>query len=121
MTKARWRNRIKKACQEAGTYQKYYDNAIDTLAHIMELRDRAIEQYEEDGANPVTTHTNKAGATNVQKNPAFAVILDCDAQALAYWRDLGLTPAGLKRLGEKGLVNKDGAGGLAEALAELGI
>ena len=47
--------------------------------------------------------------------------MDCNAQALAYWRDLGLTPAGLKRLGEKGLINKDNSGGLAGALAELGI
>lgn len=121
MTKTRWRNKIKKACIAAGTYQKYYDNAIDTLAHIMELRDRAIEMYEATGSNPVTMHTNRAGAANAQKNPTFTAILDCEAQALAYWRDLGLTPAGLKRLGEKGLVNKDGSGGLADALAELGI
>ena len=47
--------------------------------------------------------------------------MDCNAQALAYWRDLGLTPMGLKRLGEKGLLNKDDGGGLADALAELGI
>ena len=71
--------------------------------------------------NPVLMHTNKGGATNMTKNPALVVIMDCNAQALAYWRDLGLTPAGLKRLGDKGLLNKDNDGGLADALEALGI
>ena len=66
-------------------------------------------------------HTNKGGATNMIKNPALVAIMDCNSQALAYWRDLGLTPAGLRRLGDKGLLNKDDGGGLADALAELGI
>ena len=66
-------------------------------------------------------HTNKGGATNMTKNPALVAIMDCNAQALAYWRDLGLTPAGLKRLGDKGLLNKDNDGGLADALEQLGI
>lgn len=121
MTKQRWKNKIKKACVAAGTYQSYFDNVIETLAGILETRDRAQEKYEAEGGEPVVIHTNKAGAENIVKNPALVVVMDCNTQALAYWRDLGLTPAGLKRLGEKGLVNKDNSGGLAGALAELGI
>lgn len=121
MTKARWKNKIKKACRDAGTYQKYFDSVIETLAGILETRDNAQEKYEISGGNPIVAHTNKNGATNIVKNPALVVIMDCNAQALAYWRDLGLTPMGLKRLGEKGLLNKDDGGGLADALAELGI
>lgn len=121
MTKQRWKNKIKKACVAAGTYQSYFDNVIETLAGILETRDRAQEKYEAEGGEPVVIHTNKAGAENIVKNPALVVVMECNTQALAYWRDLGLTPAGLKRLGEKGLVNKDNSGGLAGALAELGI
>lgn len=121
MTKTQWKNRIKKACRDAGTYQKYFDNLIDTLAGILENRDKAQEWYEESGAKPIVKHTNKAGASNLVKNPALVVIQDCNQQALAYWRDLGLTPMGLKRLGEKGLVNSNKGVGLAEALADLGI
>lgn len=121
MTKQRWKNKIKKACVAAGTYQSYFDNVIETLAGILETRDRAQEKYEAEGGEPVVIHTNKTGAENIVKNPALVVVMDCNTQALAYWRDLGLTPAGLKRLGEKGLVNKDNSGGLAGALAELGI
>ena len=121
MTKQRWKNKIKKACVAAGTYQPYFDNVIMTLAGILETRDKAQEMFEEGGGNPVIEYTNKGGATNTVKNPALVVIMDCDSQALAYWRDLGLTPLGLKRLGEKGLVNQNKGGGLADALADLGI
>lgn len=121
MTKTRWKNKIKKACQDAGTYQKYFDNIIDTLAGILEMRDAAQEKYDAEGGKPIVEHTNKGGATNVVKNPALVVIMDCNTQALAYWRDLGLTPKGLKALGEKGLVKKENSGGLADALASLGI
>ena len=121
MKKSTWKNKIKKACIEAGTYQIYFDSIIDTLAGILEIRDKAQEKFEQSGGNPVVMHTNKGGATNMIKNPALVAIMDCNSQALAYWRDLGLTPAGLRRLGDKGLLNKDDGGGLADALAELGI
>ena len=121
MTKQRWKNKIKKACVAAGTYQPYFDNVIETLAGILETRDKAQEKFEASGGDPIVKHTHKGGATNIIKNPALCVIMDCDAQALAYWRDLGLTPLGLKRLGEKGLVNQNKGGGLADALADLGI
>lgn len=121
MTKKQWKTKITKACKDAGTYQKCFDNVIDTLAGILAIRDHAQELFEESGGNPIVKHTNKGGATNLVKNPALVVIMECNQQALAYWRDLGLSPAGLKRLGDKGLVDRDKGGGLADALAELGI
>ena len=36
--KATWKRRIKAACDEAGTYQPFFDLAIDQLAGIMENR-----------------------------------------------------------------------------------
>lgn len=98
MTARQWKIKIKKVCKAAGTYQEYFDPVIDTLAAIMEIRDRAQEHYFRTGGNPVVAHKNKSGSTNLVKNPVLAVALDCDAQALAYWRDLGLTPAGYKKL-----------------------
>lgn len=121
MTKRGWKTKIKNQCIEAGTYQEYFDSIIETLAGILETRDKAQEWFKETGGHPVVMHTNKGGSTNIVKNPALVVITDCNTQALAYWRDLGLTPAGLKRLGEKNLVEKNSGGGLAEALANLGI
>ena len=45
-------------------------------------------------------HTNKGGATNIEQNPALRLINELNRDALAYWRDLGLTPAGLKKIDE---------------------
>lgn len=120
MKKTAWKNRIKKACIAANTYQPHYDNVIDALANIMAIRDSAMDSYIQSGSVPVVEHTNKGGATNIVKNPALVVVMDCDKQALAYWRDLGLTPMGMKRLGEKGIV-KESEGGFAEVLARLGV
>lgn len=97
--KATWRRKIREACEDAGTYQPFFDMAIDQLAGIMETRDAAQAQFKESGNMPVVMHVNKGGHKNVAKNPALTVINECNQQALAYWRDLGLTPKGFKALG----------------------
>lgn len=96
MKKRTWKSRITKACKTAGTYQPFFDHVIDSLAGIMEIRDSAREKYEENGSEPVTEHTNKNGAQNIIKNPALAVIVECDSLALAYWKELGLTSRAYK-------------------------
>ena len=40
MEKAEWKKRIIKCCQDAGTYEDFYLDVIDTLAQIMENRDK---------------------------------------------------------------------------------
>lgn len=119
MKKKTWKRRITDACKEAGTYKPYFDHVIDTLAGIMEQRDSAQAIFEKTGSQTVIRHTNKGGATNVAKNPALVVVMDMNTQALAYWRDLGLTPAGLRKINEAAMKEK-GRSALAEALAELG-
>lgn len=103
MTQKRWKAKIKKACIEAGTYKPFFDNVIDTLADILEKRDRANEQFLTSGNNPVISHTNKAGAKNLVKNPLLQTVTELNTSALAYWRDLGLTPAGLKKIDDSAL------------------
>lgn len=97
-SKEAWRKKIKNACESAGIYKPFFDIVINELAGIMETRDVAADQYETSGGNPVVAYTNKGGFTNLRKNPALAVIQECNQQALAYWRDLGLTPSGFKKL-----------------------
>ena len=98
MNRTEWKDRITAACEDAGTYRPFFDAAIETLSGILERRDDAEEKYKESGGNPVITHTNKAKETNTVKNPILVMLNDLNAQALAYWRDLGLTPAGYKKL-----------------------
>lgn len=118
MNKAEWRKNIIDACKAAETYQPFFDSAIDTLAGVLEMRDDAQEKFEASGGNTVVTHTNKAGATNIVKNPMLVVVTELNAQALAFWRDLGLTPSGLKKVNEQAMKGKKRSA-LADALKEL--
>lgn len=108
MTKKEWKSKIKRQCKKAGTYKAFFDTAIDELAQILEIRDAAMAEFVANGNNPVVSHTNKAGHTNIVKNPALAVINEQNQQALAYWRDLGLTPKGYKILTGEGIEEKKG-------------
>jgi phage terminase small subunit len=107
MTKEEWKVRIITACKEAGTYQPFFDDVINTLSAIMEIRDSAFNKYEESGNEPVIKHTNKGGHENIVKNPALAIINEQNQQALAYWRDLGLTPSGFKKLNGEAVKPKE--------------
>lgn len=114
-----WENRIKEATIAAGTYRSFFDPVISTLAGILERRDLAEDLFKADGGVIIVEHTNKGGATNKEQNPVLRLINDLNRDALAYWRDLGLTPAGLKRINEKAMEKKK-VNPLAEALKDLG-
>lgn len=120
MEKARWKKKIKKACEDAGTYQPFFDSVIDTLAGIMELRDNAQERFEASGGSTIVKHTNKGGSTNIVKNPALVVVMDCNMQALAYWRELGLTAKAFRGMNGS-LTVEDKGKGFEDVLAGLGI
>lgn len=118
MEKAEWIRKIKAACRKAGTYQPQFRYVIETLAQIMEDRDKVHEQYLSSGAHPTIIHTNKAKEQNIVKNPMLVMELDLNAQALAYWKELGLTPAGLKRLNAQ-VIEKKNENGLEKLLEGL--
>lgn len=119
MKKESWKRKIIDSCRQAGTYQPCFDTVIDTLALILERRDDANEQFVKSGGKPVIAYTNKGGATNPAKHPALIVWDDLNKTALQYWRDLGLTPSGLKRINEQAMAPRKRSA-LAEALRDLG-
>lgn len=114
-----WKNRITNACKDAGTYKPYFDSVIKTLSTIMEQRDIAYDQFIKEGGKTTITQINKGGNEYTEKNPLYVVVRELNMDALAYWRDLGLTPAGLKKIDEAALKGKKKSA-LAEALRELG-
>lgn len=120
MTKEFWKKIIIKASEEVGTYKVEFEAIIDTLASILEKRDAAEEQYLKMGNKPVVSYTNKGGNTNLVKNPALVVYMELNTQALAYWRDLGLTPSGLKKLNADVLTAKATTDGFEKLLAKIG-
>ena len=121
MNKDEWKIKITQACKKAGTYREYFDSVIETLAETMEMRDDAREKYYKSGGNSIVSHTNKGGNTNIVKNPALVVIDDLNKTALAYWRDLGLTPAGLKRINDTALKGNSEKPTLGSVLKDIGI
>ncbi len=119
MKKAGYKKKIIQMCKDAGTYAPYFDMTIEKLAYILEIIDDATRQYKASGGNPVIAHTNRAKERNLVKNPALVVINELSATALSYWRDLGLTPKGLKSLGES--IQKDDGESLESILSNLGV
>ena len=97
-TATKWKNKIKQACVDAGTYEPFFDSTIETLAKKLEDRDRARKQYEDEGSNPVMEYTNKNGQTNTVKNPLYQSMEKLRMDILTYLRELGITPSGLKKL-----------------------
>lgn len=103
MKKGSWKKRIIEAMSCAGTYKPFFDIPIDTLASILEKRDETEALYKKSGGMPIVKHTNKGGSTNLEQNPALRLINDLNRDALQYWRELGLTPSGFKRLTDEAL------------------
>lgn len=119
MKKAAWKKRLIESCKMAGTYRPAFDDVIDTLAWILETRDDAIEAYEDSGKVPTVEHVNRSGISNTEQNPALRLINDLNRDALSYWKELGLTAAGLKKIDENAMKQKKQSS-LAKVLSELG-
>ena len=118
MDAKKWKAKITAQCKEVGTFRKAFCPAIETLAQVLAQRDATRKEFEESGGASVIEYTNKFGATNYTKNPLLVLWDDLNKSALAYWRDLGLTPAGLKKIDEAALKGKKQST-LAKALSEL--
>lgn len=116
MNRAEWTAKIKESCVKAGTYQAYFDDVIDTLASILERRD--IIEAEWDG-EVIVEHTNRSGITNKEQSPTLRLVNDLNRDALTYWKELGLTPASLKRINESAMKEKKKESALERALKSL--
>ena len=114
-----WRAELREATESIGTYKPEFDAVIETLADILARRDTALHFfYDEQGGKVVIEHTNKFGATNTDRNPTCRVIDDLNGQALTYWRELGLTPKGLRAITDEAIKEKKAAG-LGDLINEL--
>lgn len=118
MTANQWKNLIKRQLSALGQTEKAYDSVISTLADILEQRDAVYQEYIDAGCEPVREYTNKGGNTNLTKNPLLVLWDDLNKSALAYWRELGLTPSSYKKM-TGDAPKKEKGGGLAAALKSL--
>ena len=119
MKKAGYKKKIIQLCKEAGTYADYFDMVYDNLAYLIEIYDKAKNQFKASGEKPVIAYTNTAGKTNLVENPALTAINKLSGTILTYYEKIGLTPKGLKSLGEQ--IQKDDSNTFEKLLADLGI
>lgn len=119
MDRKKWKSLIKRNCIAVGTYNKAFEPIIETLADILTKRDAAEELYIKSGMRLIIPHTNKAGASNLEQNPTIRLINDLNRDALTYWRDLGLTPAGLKKISDDAIKKENSMSDLDRVLMNL--
>lgn len=120
LTARKWRNTINAMLKkQADEPPRRWAAIVDTLSGILEKRDQAEEEFAEDG-RLIVTATNKAGAEYTSKNPLVLLIVDLNASALAYWKELGLTPAAYKRMTGDAPAKGPQRSALERALDKLG-
>lgn len=119
MSKTKWKNLIKKQLTAFGLQNDAYESTVESLAAILEQRDKTYDEFQQSGGKSVIEYTNKGGSTNMTKNPLLVLWDDLNKTALAYWRELGLTPSSYKKLTGTGAKQEESKKGLAAALASI--
>lgn len=100
MQASEWKHIIRDSMEQVGTYKGAFEPTMDTLADILEQRDSAYATFVAEGSQLIITKTSDRGQQNAAKNPLYVQWTELNTQALAYWRDLGLTPKGLKAIND---------------------
>ena len=119
MTAEAWKRKIKYQATLVGTYKTAFSSVVDALATVLEQRDLVYRQFLDEGGQFVVERTSDRGAVNRTKNPLLQTWMDLNTQALAYWKEIGLTAAGLKKIDDTAMKGKKKSS-ISEALKELG-
>lgn len=120
MTKKKWKDLILGQMTALRVQNPAYDSAVDTLAAILEQRDKTYLEFKKGGGKSAIEYTNKGGSTNLTKNPLLVLWDDLNKSALAYWRELGLTPSSYKKI-TGAAAEPPKAKGIAAALQSLDL
>lgn len=108
-----------KLMKALGTYDKAFDESITKLADLLKDYEEARETFDQGGRQFYIEHTNTQGATNLAKHPLYTVIEKQRMDIASYCRELGLTPAGLKKLQGDSMEKEPEASKLDEILMRL--
>ena len=101
-----------------GVYRLEFAHAIDILAGMLAEYEDVTEQFKESGGDIIVEHTNKAGATNIAKNPLYLAMEGLRKSILDYLRELGMTPTAIKRINDNA-TGKERASPLSVVMKEL--
>lgn len=116
-TERTYKNDIVRRMTAVGTYREEFLPTIERLAVLYVQRDLIEKQFEESGGKAIVEHTNKIGANNPVKNPFLTARDEVYSQLLSHERELGLTPAALKKMNETAMKQQK-VSGFAAALSK---
>ena len=114
-----YREKIRAACRVIGTYKPEFEPVISRLADYYLRQKQLDELYIQDGSRPMVKLANGRQVKNPvleEKDKLSRIILELE-------RELGLTPAALRRVNESAFKVKEQSGfslGLLEALHGTG-
>lgn len=111
--------KIEERLREIGTFRPEFTETIKRTASLYILHEKIKKQFKKEGEKAVVEYTTKTGATNMVKNPYLSALNDVSGQLLAHEKELGLTPAALKKINESSLNRTRKGSVLGEALKQL--
>jgi len=94
-TEKGYRGKIQRACRSVGTYKDEFEPLIRRLAEMYARRDQLQQLYQEHGADPMV---KQKGTGNIIKNPILDEQDRLSRLILEMEKELGLTPAALRRV-----------------------
>lgn len=118
MTKNKWKLLILAQMAALHVQNDAYISVVEALAGILEQRDKTFREFKDSGGRSVIEYTNKGGSTNMTKNPLLVLWDDLNKSALAYWRELGMTPSSFKKM-TGGTLVEEKESGLVAALKTI--
>ena len=118
MTKNKWKSLILAQMAALHVQKDAYISVVEALAGILEQRDKTFREFKDFGGRSVIEYTNKGGSTNMTKNPLLVLWDDLNKSALAYWRELGMTPSSFKKM-TGGTLVEEKESGLVAALKSI--
>lgn len=92
MTADEWQSTITAQMRAKGLDSMCDSPVVRDTAMLAAEADRLWHDYQATGGNPVVKHTNVKGETNLERNPLLQAWLAVQAQTLANYRELCLTP-----------------------------
>ena len=124
-TEKGFREKIRQAARGCGTYKPEFEPLICRLAEVYFRRQQAQADFEKSGGNILVQLPGKNGGKSTPtKNPLLVEVDDLSDRALTLERELGLTPASLRRVNESAMPKAPAAAQddpLAAALGNLRV
>lgn len=105
-TEKGFRIKIRTACRGVGSYREEFEPLIARLAEMYERANLAKDQWRAAGSPFLLAQVNKGGNEYYVRHPLLAEIDNTEAVILQLEKELGLTPAAIKKINEAALGKK---------------